>query len=122
MRSLSNIFVDICLIVTGSVFTMCVAFAFSKVPIIKNILAYLGNNTVPIMLFHFMFFNVAYYILYLLGKAPYSYLQNFIPTQDVGNQYWWLISGISILICLFVWSVMKRIKIVRILFGLEKIL
>lgn len=81
---------------------------------------YVGKNTLGILLFHFMFFKVAYVILYVFVKIPKYDISLLVPNHDVGCKWWWLISIVSIVLSLSLWEIIKRIPIINFLFGFRK--
>ena len=79
-----------------------------------------GQNTLGVVFFHFLFFKVGYFILALVGVVKWSYLSNFVPTLDIGREYWWLISGISLTLSVGAWFMLLKIPFAQTLFGQNK--
>lgn len=86
----------------------------------KKWIAYIGRNTIGILFLHFMFFNAGFGILIASKIVPLSYLQNFIPTDEIGSKYWFLFVVVSIPLSLLLWKVMNLTKPMRVILGQEK--
>jgi len=109
--------------INGIVFIFLLAYYLAKFPIrIKKLLSYIGQNTICIVFFHFIFFKVSYIILYYFGIVPLDYVQNFIPTVEVGSKYYILFVIVSISLSILTWSMLNKYKVMRILLGGEKLI
>ena len=73
----------------------------------------------PVVLFHFLWFNLGYAILYILGRAPFEYLRSFTP-GELGAPWWPMFTLIGIVMSILTWKIMMRLRILRVLFGQEK--
>lgn len=96
----------------------CLMYFFKKIR--PTVIQYVGKNTLGILLFHFMFFKVAYVILYVFVKIPKYDISLLVPNHDVGCKWWWFISIVSIILSLSLWEIIKRIPIINFLFGCKK--
>lgn len=112
--------IDVFMVVNGAIFIYALAMCISKIPVINWLTAYLGRNTLPILLFHFMAFKVSFYFLYKFGLIPFQDISVFVPSDEVGKKYWWFIALIAILVSLLIWVIIKHIPILNVLFGQEK--
>ncbi|MDD3346469.1 acyltransferase [Oscillibacter sp.] len=119
-RSFNHPAVDILLVLNGLTLMFFLAVFLIKAPVVCPILSYLGKNTLPIVLFHFMWFNLGFYILYLMGQVSFSYLQNFTPQDDISYIWWWLFVLIGIIGSILLWQPVQHCKPLRIIFGQEK--
>lgn len=121
-RSFDNIFVN-----TFSCFNgICWLYAFSQLiakityqKIIK-VFNLVGQNTLGIVLLHFILFKVVYAFLYGIGIASQEEMGLITPKEDIGNVYWWLFSIISIAGCCVIWIGIKKIPVVSAIFGLDR--
>lgn len=121
-RKFGPIIINVLSSINGIIFVYTVSLFFSKINRLKEILKYIGNNTMGILLFHFMFFKIAYLILIILNIIPLDYMKNFTPTTEVGNKYWLMIVSISIICSLILWRVLLKVNILSLLLGQEKVL
>lgn len=109
-------------VLNGLAFVFFLSVFLKELPVIRLVLSYLGKNTLPIVLFHFIWFNLGFYLLYLAGKIPFSYLQDFTPPEDISYTWWWLFVIVGIGGSVLLWEGIRRCKLLRIVFGQEKIL
>ena len=114
--------IDIFMVVNGAIFIYALAMCISKIPFINQVTAYLGRNTLPILLFHFMAFKISFYCLYKFGLIPFQDISVFVPSDEVGEKYWWFIALIAILVSLLIWVIITHIPILNVLFGQDKTL
>lgn len=112
---------DCFIVLNGLLFVFFLSVFLKELPVVRQVLSYLGKNTLPIVFFHFMWFNAGFALLYWAGKAPLSVLQNFTPPSELAG-YWWLFvltgTGGSVLL----WELVQRSKLLCIVFGQEKAL
>lgn len=87
---------------------------------VSKFFCFIGQNTMGVLLFHFIFFKFIYWILALLSVIPSEEIQNITPSENIGNKYWLLITVGSICGSILVWTGIKRIPHVNTLFGLNK--
>lgn len=106
----------------GIIFSFSLSAILSLFPyLIKNIIVYIGKNTLGILVFHLMFFKIGYAILILAGIVPLAYLKTFVPTTPIGNEYWWLITGTSVVTSIFLYRLLLRLRIPMFLLGSDRI-
>jgi len=120
-RHFGTPFIDAIAAINGTVFIYVLSIILAKVP--KKMRAFLdliGQNTIGIVFFHFMFFKISFSILYFCGVIPLSGLQNFIPSDEIGRQFWWLFTIVSILLSIILWKALTKIRPLRFLLGEEK--
>ena len=86
------------------------ASVIERLRYISPLLIMIGRNTLGIVFFHFMFFKAGYLILYFIGEVPFSYMQNFIPTAEIGNKWWVLMVTVSISLSIICWNILLTIK------------
>jgi len=101
--------VDVAMALNGAAFCFFAANLLSKISVLKSMLQSLGKNTLPIMLFHFMLFNLGYWILYIFNVVPFEYLQNFTPTYEIGRIYWPLFTVIAVSGSILLWKLMMML-------------
>lgn len=104
----------------GIFFIYLISFFFSKIYILKKILVYVGKNTLSIVFFHFLFFKLAFLVLFIFGEVNISYLEQFIPTPEVSRKYFLLISIISIICSILFWKIITQIKFLKFFLGENK--
>ena len=119
-RELNFPLLDLAAVLNGVLFLFFFSKLLVKIPYVYKGFQYLGQKTLPIVLFHFIWFNLAFFLLYLFGVVPFSYLQNFVPTSEIGQKYWLLISCIGIGGSVLSWKLLMKVRFARILFGQEK--
>lgn len=119
-RRLNFPLVDVLLSVNGLAFCYFAAALIGRGKVLKKVFSFLGKNTLPIVFFHFVGFKLGYGILYLCKIVPSSYFQNFTPTAEIGNVWWWMLTLVSIGASLLVWLVVMKIPFVPALFGQDK--
>lgn len=104
----------------GIILVFVVSKVLEKVNITKKLLSYIGINTMPVLFFHFLYFNVTFYLLYLAGQVPFEYIGNFLFTEEIGIKYWWLNTIISISLSLLTWVILLRSRTLSALLGNDK--
>lgn len=119
-RFFPNHFINLLTGINGSIFLMVFSLWISKVNFISNIFIYLGKNSIGIMFYHFMFFKVGFLFLHLLGIVPISYLQHFVPTDEIGRKYWCLMFANSIVFSTMLHELTKKIPIISFMLGMRK--
>ena len=118
-RKFSNPLADVAVSLNG---TLCMYFltaVLCRISPLRKLLQFLGKNTLSIVIFHFLWFNLGYFILYLLGIAPVEYLQSFTP-GELGAPWWPMFTLIGCGCSILTWKIMMRFSFLRILFGQEK--
>ena len=78
----------------------------NKAKILKDPLLFIGRNTIGVVFFHFLFFKLCYGILFLFGVIDFSYMQNFIPTEQIGNRYLLLFLIVSLMGSIGLWKLL----------------
>lgn len=118
-RRFQNPITDTLIALNGAAFTYFLAALMCRFSLTRHILAAAGRNTLPVVLFHFLWFNLGYAILYILGRAPFEYLRSFTP-GELGAPWWPMFTLIGIVMSILTWKIMMRLRILRVLFGQEK--
>lgn len=120
-RNFNGTILDMLLVLNGTIFVFAISqLLMISTKKINNLLQFLGRNTLPIVLFHFVGFKVATGILVILDKISISELSNIVPSPEVGNKYWWFYTITSISLSLFIWKILNYFKSIRLLLGQEK--
>lgn len=112
-RPILNIFASI----NGILFVYFVSSILSKYKIYK-MFEYIGQNTLPIVIFHFMYFKITSIILIAMNIAPFEQLASFLPGPM--ENYWFVYSLLSILASIITWKILIKIKIIQTLLGENK--
>ncbi|WP_312094096.1 acyltransferase family protein [Aminipila sp.] len=120
-RKFNSIVFDFISSMNGTILCYLIASFFDrKLKFAKRITIFLGKYTMAIVLFHFMFFKVSFYLLYLCGVTSFDYLQNFTPVGEISNMFWWMIGIIAIVLSIVLWKALSRITILNIFIGENK--
>ena len=114
-------YIDILCQVNGSI----VLYFFSRIicnfsKIIKNALLYIGEHTQGIIYFHFLFFKLAFVIFNYLGIMSNEEVIGAVPTQEIGNKYWLIISATSIVGSLVLFYLFSKVPVLRFLLGISR--
>lgn len=121
-RAFNSPVVDFFLVLNGTAFIYALSRLIERIPYFSTGIRYLGRNTLPILLFHFMAFKAAYLILFAAGYMQWDQIAELTPPAEIGMRFWWLISAIAVAISLIIWEGIRRVKFLRIAFGQEKTL
>jgi fucose 4-O-acetylase-like acetyltransferase len=120
-RRFGNILLDALAAVNGTLFIYSISNLIDRIQYrVINFLIYCGKNSMGILFFHFVFFKVAFYILYVLNIVNFNYITNLIPTHDIGNQYWIFFTAVSITLSIIFWRLLCKVKFIRLFIGQEK--
>lgn len=119
-RAFNNPVSDCIAVFNGLLFVFCSSVFIKKLPAVREVLTYLGRNTLPIVLFHFVWFKFGFYLLYLLKQAPFTILQSFVPPSDISYTWWWLFVVTGIGGSLILWKIFISFRLLSVLFGQEK--
>ena len=85
-----------------------------------NVLCIIGENTMGILLLHFSIFKIVYIILAKCSFITYEEIGFITPTSETGKKYWALLVVFSVVLGTIIWEVLKRIKVINCLLGLNK--
>ncbi|WP_066825148.1 acyltransferase family protein, partial [Clostridium tepidiprofundi] len=118
-RRFNKWYIDAVVAINGIIFLYLLSDFISRIKFqkIKKILIMIGKNTLGILFFNFLSFKLAYILLAIFNIVPFSYLNEFTPTTNIGNNYWWLISTISILCSIVMWRLLTKSRIGASLLG-----
>ncbi|MBQ8189975.1 MAG: acyltransferase family protein [Lachnospiraceae bacterium] len=83
---------------------------------LEKFFAYIGQNSMSIMCFHFIGFKAAYLILIIIEKMNPTEFSRLTPGPGVRN-LWWFITPISIFFSVVAWNLLCKSNIVRNLLG-----
>lgn len=116
-----NITLNTLAALNGIILVITTSKLLDKTKKIKNVFMMLGKNSIGILLLHFIGMKCAFKILNILNIVDVNYTANLVPTAEIGNQYWWFIATVAIVFSYLVWSLMKKVRIARLLLGIERI-
>jgi fucose 4-O-acetylase-like acetyltransferase len=118
-RSFGNAFINSIGAMNGIFFLFIVSVILDKLVHEKvvSVIVKIGQNTLGILVFHFMFFKVGYATLAVMGIVDWGYVANFTPTHEIGDRYWLLISGLSIALSITAWNLILKIQLLRLILG-----
>ncbi|MCI8514225.1 MAG: acyltransferase [Lachnospiraceae bacterium] len=108
---------DAYLPVWGILLFSVTAKLISKNRWIKEIFLFIGKSTMGIMCFHFLGFKLTYVFLIMCGKVEKEDLYRLTLSAEDGNNWWPLLVVAAVLFSIFMWSVLKRNLVIRILMG-----
>ena len=95
-------------------------FLIRNLFVVRKLLTYIGKNTFGIVVFHFAFFKVCFVIMYKLNILDVADLAQNVPPTDIGNVYWPILTVVGMGGSLAVWTVISKIPILNIFFGMKK--
>lgn len=121
-RAFNSPAVDFLLVLNGTIFIYAVSRLVGYIPYLSTWIRYLGRNTLPILLFHFMAYKAAYALLAAAGYMRWEQIAELTPPVEIGMRFWWLIAAVAIIICQIIWKGIRCVKLLRIAFGQEKTL
>lgn len=79
---------------------------------IKNVLIFVGRNSMGILLFHFLAFKFVYLILWPLGVLGPSEFSHVYPQDPQISHVWWpLFVLIGSIVPIFIWRVVQGVKL-----------
>ena len=85
--------------------------------IVKKWLMEIGQNTMGIMLFHFMFFRIVAVLLFLFGVVNVSELKNLIPSSNVKDVFLPVYILVSLCGSVIIWKGITKIPVLKQLLG-----
>jgi len=71
-------------------------------------IAYLGRNTFPIMMFHFLMFKIGNAVMVVLGVIPLEQINSFLPPKPNAEAIWILYVAIACCTSIMIWKVLLR--------------
>ena len=80
----------------------------------------IGQNTMGILVFHFLMFKVCFLVLWAVGQMPAAEISGVVPGEQVGARYWWAITAFSIAGSMLLWRGCKMVPGFRFLVGQQK--
>ncbi len=116
---LNNIWLNTFTSLVGIIWLYCLASLLGKIrykPFIQ-LCARIGQNTMGVVLFHFIVFKMIFMLFYYLGIAEFSEIARLTPSEEISNKFWWLIVMISESIAVITWILLKKIPVVNVLIG-----
>lgn len=84
---------------------------------IKRFLSVCGKNSLGIMTLHFIVFKAVMVVLYLAGKASLEQITNVVMPTELSDLYWIPLTVVSVFVTLFIWQILLKIPVVRVLLG-----
>ena len=87
---------------------------------LKEILVYLGKNSMGIMIFHFSFFKMAFIFLWRIGRLPKEEIVNVVLPYQYSLSFWVYITIFSVLGSVVIWEICKKLPIIRIIIGQDR--
>lgn len=119
-RTFNGALIDFIAGINGTIFIFIVSQILANIKTVKRFLSYFGKNTLGILFFHFQFFKIGYVILWLANIISYDAISLFLPTNEIGSKWWWLIVIVSIGFSLLEWKILTSIKYFSFFLGKNK--
>lgn len=88
---------------------------------IKKPFVICGKNSLGIMVFHFVLFKIFFVLLYKLGIAEAMDIVNVVPTEELSNKYWIVLSVWAIVGSLILWCGITKVPVIRICLGQDAV-
>lgn len=105
----------------GILFIYIISSFLERIPEkIQKILIYTGQNTMGILIFHFLCFKFCFGIFYKLGIMQLEEISAVVPPTAVGNRYWPVLTVFALAGSLGLWEICRRIPLIRFFTGFEK--
>lgn len=113
---------DVLMVVNGIIFLLSLSKMIEKIPKkkIKIIMKKIGENTLAILMFHFIGFKIVTILLSLCGFCNINEVSLLVPSPNGTSKYWYLYTFISIIFSIGLWNMLCKIKIIRILNGQDR--
>lgn len=87
---------------------------------ISKYLRFIGENSIGIMVFHFIIFKIMFVIYNKLGYLEFDEVSNVVLPSDSSIKLWLPLVIVSVFMSLLIWNVVKIIPVVNILIGQNK--
>lgn len=82
--------------------------------------AFVGKNTLGIVIFHFLMIKITLIFASAIGAIPWEDVTAVVPPTEMGNRYWLPITVFSLVGSLVFWQIFKSIPILRVCVGQQK--
>ena len=79
-----------------------------------------GQNTMGVVLLHFIMFKIVFALLYAMNLANLDEISNIVPSEEVAHNYWWLFVIISESVSVLVWILIKKIPVLNVFIGTNR--
>ena len=106
----TNILYFVTVSILGWLFTYSLSHYLSKIKYLKNILKYIGENSIYILIYHFISFKIINIILVVLLRDNITLISAF-PTLYKDNFYWIIYTVFGIIFSIIIGQMFKGIKI-----------
>lgn len=103
-----------------SIITMISIKIDEIIPKAGNIIAFVGKNSLGIMIFHFAFFKCCFMFFYSMGYLSITDLSLIVLPTGAPAKLWIPMSIVSLIGSIVLWIIIKRIPIIRFLIGQDK--
>lgn len=110
MNIYTNILYFVVVSILGWFFTYSLSYYLSKIKYIKNILKYIGENSIYILIYHFISFKIINLILVILLRDDITLISTF-PTLYKDNFYWIIYIIFGIIFSIIIGKMFKNVKI-----------
>ncbi len=95
--------------VLGWIFIYEISYFISKINVLNKIFEYIGKNTMPIVILHFIVFKFVNLLGIIITKGDISLMSTF-PVLFKGNAWWIMYTVFGVLVSLLLNEILKLIK------------
>lgn len=82
--------------------------------------AFVGKNTLGIVIFHFLMIKITLIFASATGAIPWEDVTAVVPPTEMGNRYWLPITVFSLVGSLVFWQIFKSVPILHVCVGQQK--
>lgn len=120
-RNFANPLLDVLAAMNGILLIWNLAVLVQLLPVpIQRIAAYVGKNTLGILLFHFFLLKCVLLLAYKAGAVSQEAVSLQVPPAELSNRYWLPIVLFAVVGSLLLWQILKTIPGLRFLLGQDK--
>lgn len=83
----------------------------------EKAIAFLGKNSLSILIFHFLWFKAGNVIMVLCRVIPLEQINSFLPPKPKAESFWPLYTVIACYGSILLWKMLCRVRAARIFLG-----
>lgn len=114
-RSFEACYINVVAALSGIYMSYIFSMLLSKATAFKSIFINIGRRTYTILILHFLVFRISFIVLYKLNIVELSQLKQLTPIA--GNNFWFILSIVTVLICTLIGNLSKRNKVFDFIFN-----
>lgn len=117
--SVNSPYIDMLIAINGIIWLVCISKIVDSIKCIsiKKILSYIGENTLGILLYHFVGFKLVTLVFFVMNKCDIHSISLLCPPSDLSDDWWEVYVLVAICFSLFVWRVTCKLKIINFMSG-----